>query len=143
MREIKYIVIHHSAGKDYTLKDIGDVRRHHIKNNKWADIGYHGVIKLIGTEFEVLIGRPLHISGAHTPGRNTDSIGFCFIGNYSLTVPSVEMIRKAVKYYIVPMMKAFDIPVENVLKHSEVNSTECPGKLFSWDYLINQIKKQL
>lgn len=145
MRDIDYIVIHHSGTEDGSTNDWGAIRRWHINHNKWKDIGYHFGIEKIGNMFdwEVLVGRPLDQNGAHAPGRNQDSIGICFVGNYDMVVPSNEMIKIAVKRLIVPLMKTFDIPVKNILKHSNVNATNCPGLKFNFHYLEQQVWKYL
>ena len=76
MKKITEIILHCSAtpeGKDYRAKDID---RWH-KANGWKMIGYNYVIDLDG---KVEDGRPLYMSGAHTVGHNSNSIGICYIG---------------------------------------------------------------
>lgn len=77
MRKINEIIVHCSAtaeGKDFTAADI---RRWHVQCNKWADIGYHYVVRLDGT---VELGRPVENVGAHCKGHNSHSIGVCYVG---------------------------------------------------------------
>jgi N-acetylmuramoyl-L-alanine amidase len=59
--------------------DIGaaEIRRWHIEDNDWSDIGYHYVIRRSGT---LEPGRPLEKVGAHTTGHNIGSIGVCLVG---------------------------------------------------------------
>lgn len=76
MRRLNEIIIHCSAtpeGKPFTAKDIDRWHR----QNGWAGIGYHFVVLLDGT---VEVGRPLNKVGAHVAGRNTGTIGICYIG---------------------------------------------------------------
>lgn len=75
-RNIKRLIIHCSAtpdGEDYTTEQI---RQMHLKRS-FSDIGYHYVIYRDGT---ICKGRDEKISGAHTAGYNSSSIGLCYIG---------------------------------------------------------------
>lgn len=77
MRDITSIIIHCSAtmvGQDITAEDI---RRWHVDGNKWADIGYHFVIRLDGT---VEFGRHIDKQGAGVKGHNKSTIHICYIG---------------------------------------------------------------
>lgn len=77
MRKIEYIVLHCSANKAGSRITAKDIRRDHIKNRGFRDIGYHYVIHEDG---EIVAGRPLSQAGAHVAGSNTNSIGICYIG---------------------------------------------------------------
>jgi N-acetyl-anhydromuramyl-L-alanine amidase AmpD len=59
--------------------DIGaeEIRRWHVQDNGWNDIGYHYVIRRNGV---VEKGRNEAVAGAHTSGHNFDSIGVCLVG---------------------------------------------------------------
>lgn len=59
--------------------DIGaaEIRKWHVKDNGWADIGYHYVIRRNGA---VENGRPEGQMGAHTKGYNMRSLGICLVG---------------------------------------------------------------
>ena len=81
MKKINHIIIHCSAtpeGREHTLADLD---RWHKKRGfttvNGITVGYHFVIRLDGTTER---GRPLNRIGAHTVGRNSDSIGICYIG---------------------------------------------------------------
>lgn len=80
MRDISRIIIHCSY--TYPSMDIGveEIRRWHINENKWSDIGYHYVIRRNGV---VEKGRDVEIPGAHVRGHNEDSIGVCLVGGKS------------------------------------------------------------
>lgn len=56
---------------------VEEIRKWHVKDNGWSDIGYHFVV---GRSGKVMAGRPLEKTGAHTIGHNSDSIGICLIG---------------------------------------------------------------
>jgi len=76
-RRIDYIAIHCTAtpeGRDMTVEQI---RRIHMRDNGWSDIGYHYVIYRDGT---IHGGRPVDIVGAHVSGYNSHSIGVVYVG---------------------------------------------------------------
>lgn len=75
-RQIQEIIVHCTAtpeGKQYT---VADVRKWH-KLQGWSDIGYHYLVLLNG---EVEQGRDVELVGAHCQGRNSHSIGVCYVG---------------------------------------------------------------
>ena len=77
MRKINQIILHCTAtreGRDYSVDTI---RKWHTEGRGWSDIGYHYIVQLDGTINE---GRPLERSGAHTKGRNRNSIGIAYVG---------------------------------------------------------------
>ena len=74
-RSIKEIIIHCSATKHgITTKQI---KRYHVNEKGWSDIGYHFVIESDGSIHQ---GRPINQPGAHCKGHNSKSIGICYIG---------------------------------------------------------------
>lgn len=77
MRTINKIIIHCSATPEGRAVPISEIRRLHIQQNGWNNIGYHYVIELDGS---VKPGRTEAEIGAHCLGHNADSIGICYIG---------------------------------------------------------------
>lgn len=77
MREIDEITIHCSATKANQDIGIDDIRRWHVEQNGWADVGYHFFIRRDGT---TETGRPVEIPGAHVAGHNKRSIAVCMAG---------------------------------------------------------------
>ena len=75
--DTNYLVIHCSD----TYADQGvtadDIRRWHVDDNGWSDIGYHWVIERDG---QIKRGRHAQSQGAHVRGHNHESIGICLIG---------------------------------------------------------------
>lgn len=77
MRNINKIVVHCSDTPKGKFFDINNIRRWHVQERGWSDVGYHYVILLDGT---IQIGRDLKTKGAHVKGHNSTSIGICYIG---------------------------------------------------------------
>lgn len=59
--------------------DVGvkEIRKWHVEERGWSDIGYHVVIRRNGKIEE---GRNIHLVGAHVEGHNATSIGICLVG---------------------------------------------------------------
>lgn len=85
MRLINEIILHCTATRPEwmdgkrTSEKVAEVRRWHMHDNGWRDIGYHFLIDRDGT---VAKGRPIEQVGAHTMGHNVGTIGISLFGGY-------------------------------------------------------------
>lgn len=85
MRNIDEIIIHCAATPPNwredksTISKVEEVRRWHVDQRGWSDIGYHFMIDRDGT---VEHGRPVSRAGAHVRGHNGNSIGVCLFGGH-------------------------------------------------------------
>lgn len=85
MRKLTEIIIHTSATRKSWMQrasstaKVNEIRRWHVEDNGWSDIGYHYIIDRNGVVIE---GRPLERTGAHTKGHNTGTVGICLIGGH-------------------------------------------------------------
>lgn len=77
MRPIKRIFIHCADTPPSMDIGVAEIRRWHVEERKWKDIGYHKVIRRDGT---VEDGRPEAEVGAHAVGHNADSLAVCMVG---------------------------------------------------------------
>ena len=77
MREINTVIIHCSYTPANMDIGVPEIRRWHVEDNRWRDIGYHYVIRRSGI---LEVGRPIEQAGAHTLGQNQHSIGVCLVG---------------------------------------------------------------
>lgn len=84
-KPVNTIFIHCSAtrpswfeGRSLALK-VKEIRRWHVEERKWTDIGYHWIVDRDGS---VANGRPEGVAGSHAQGHNTGSIGICLIGGH-------------------------------------------------------------
>lgn len=80
-RTTRRIVVHCAATNP--TQDIGatEIRRWHVEDNGWSDIGYHQVIRRNGV---IELGRPLHLTGSHARGYNHDSVALCLVGGVDM-----------------------------------------------------------
>lgn len=110
-------VIHHSATPATTTFE--SIRRYHVRERGWEDIGYHYVIERTGA---IRTGRGLGQVGAHAlnpaPSRNRSHIGICVIGNGSISRQQHEALRVLLR----KLRRRFE-----ALK-IEPHHQQCPGK---------------
>lgn len=126
------IVLHHTEAKECTAQDI---HSWHIGRG-WTGIGYHYFIRKNG---DIYKGRPDNAIGAHATNYNSSSIGICFEGNYMVEKMS-QVQLKAGQELVSYLKKKYRI--SKVKRHKDLNSTDCPGKLFPFDEIANDDKKE-
>jgi hypothetical protein len=100
----------------------------------YRDIAYNATVEQINGEYEVLIGRPWDMSGAHTLGHNDKSLGLCLVGNFNLAPPPLGQLAIAAKF-ISMWQRIYSIPTEQIFEHRDFSSTDCPGDFFDLDEL--------
>ena len=120
------IVLHHSES---TGTSVEEINRWHLERG-WTGIGYHFYIRKDGRIYR---GRPECAVGAHAQGHNSRSVGICVEGAYMTeTMPKAQfdalvgLVREEMAKY----------PGAKLLRHKDVNSTDCPGVNFPWKALL-------
>jgi hypothetical protein len=145
-----HVVLHHSATKDTGSVSWGAIRKWHIVENGYLDIGYHLGIEEIDGVYEVLLGRPFDADGAHAPQRSMNRVGLgvMFCGDFNKTIPRTEMLQYAAAR-LRPIMSALGIPAdrEHVLAHGDVapykslgSEFPCPGRNFNMVEFIGLLR---
>ena len=77
MRRIDKIILHCTANRPGSKVNAASIRKYHIEERGFEDIGYHFVILEDGT---IERGRALSKPGAHCFGHNKTSIGIAYAG---------------------------------------------------------------
>lgn len=135
MRNINEIIVHCSATKPEWMADrpvadkVAEIRRWHVEERGWRDIGYHVVIDRDGS---VMDGRPISQAGAHVRGHNANSIGICLIGGHGsdandapgehFTAAQLNVLRTHIDY-----LKSHHHGIKKVSGHNEYAAKACPG----------------
>lgn len=133
MRKITEIFIHCSATKPNWMYDksadqkVAEIRRWHMQENGWKDIGYHFVIDRDG---DVVNGRPIERAGAHVRGHNANSIGICLIGGWGGSSTD-QFEEHFTEYQKEALFKLLDdltpkFPDAKIRGHNEVANKACP-----------------
>lgn len=132
------IILHHSATTDSGTVSWNAIRRYHVRQLGWSDIGYHFGIEYVTDpgspegSYEVMVGRLLDTAGAHTAGLNSRSIGICFVGNFDAgPVPAPQW--KAGVRLVRWLCRQFKIPPGRIYGHRDFAPKTCPGAYFDVD----------
>ena len=83
MRELKKIIVHCTDSDNEKHDNIETIRKWHVEENGWKDIGYHYVITKDGSVHQ---GRELSEVGAHCTGHNMFSIGIALTGKSNFDI---------------------------------------------------------
>jgi hypothetical protein len=117
----KKVIIHCSDSKNGASLDISAIRKFHVEQRGWSDVGYHMVIQPNG---EVQNGRGLNVVGAHCEGENHDSIGICLIGKDKFTIEQFRSLHAR----LVAIKQCYGISEYDVSCHHEWASAKKQGK---------------
>jgi hypothetical protein len=163
MRELKYIILHHSGTSatnginDPDGKQIFEAicRNHHeravkeqwlinyVEEGREEDyiVDYHYLIGPTGKVFE---GQPIEMVGYHCGNKimNLESIGICSLGDFEKTIPPKLQVDALVDL-IVDLIKKYKIPIENIKKHKDIVNTDCPGKYFPYATILEEVKSEM
>lgn len=127
MRKIKEIIVHCSDTREGKSFTVANIDRWH-RERGWKGCGYHYVITLDG---KVEQGRPEQIVGAHCSGRNSESLGICYIGGRDMVGKikdtRTEAQKKAMVTLIRQLMQTHGISIKDVRCHNEFSTKACPS----------------
>lgn len=135
MRMIDTIVLHCSATNSVHY-DFRAIKRDHMMNRGWKDIGYH-----FGIDYQanIHILRPIDRPGAHVKGHNFSSIGICLLGHKIFTTDQYKRTAELCAMLI----KTLKLDESNILGHNFLdNSKTCPTFDVNW-WKENYLKKEM
>jgi N-acetylmuramoyl-L-alanine amidase len=132
-----YIVLHHSATESGSVPAIHAEHRQRmdVYGKPWLGIGYHFVIGNGHGQPDGQVAATFRweqqLHGAHSGNAtyNARGIGICLIGNFENSPPSPKQMR-SLKTLVHTIARRHEIPQANIIGHSSVKATACPGKLF-------------
>lgn len=140
MRQITEAIVHCSAtradwmGNNSSQAKVDEIRRWHVVDRGWSDIGYHYIIDRDGT---ILEGRGLGRTGAHVKGHNKGTIGICLIGGFGSSkndafsdhyTPQQE---RQLRQLLSRLMNQYGFT--KVSGHNDYAAKACPGfNVFRW-----------
>lgn len=124
MRAIKEIIVHCTATKPSVDWGVKEIRRCHINDKGWADIGYHYVIRLNGF---IERGRAEWRQGAHCVGHNKHSIGVCYVGGLDQNGKPSDTRTPAQRRAMLTLLKELTQKYHcEIHGHNEYSSKACP-----------------
>jgi N-acetyl-anhydromuramyl-L-alanine amidase AmpD len=145
-RDWKYIVLHHTATD---RGDVESIHESHLKNKDkngkpWLGIGYHFVIGngqgMTDGETEPTFRWKQQIQGAHAgvADYNQFGVGIVLIGNLEEKPPTGAQVA-SVKRLVRVLSREYDIQAAQIVGHSDVKATECPGRLFPMNEIRDSV----
>lgn len=115
------------AGRKSSEK-VAEIRRWHVQDRKWRDIGYHFVIDRDGT---MLPGRRETEIGAGVEGHNRGVLHICLIGGggSAATDPFERNFTAAQGAALRKVLASIRLrtPVKRISGHNEHAAKACPG----------------
>jgi N-acetyl-anhydromuramyl-L-alanine amidase AmpD len=128
------IVVHCSATRPTWMKGfslaakVAEIRRWHIQDRKWRDIGYHWIIDRDGA---VAPGRRETEIGAGVEGHNRGVIHVCLIGGHgsAATDRFAQHFTRAQDAELRRLIAQISArtPIRRVSGHNEWAARACPG----------------
>lgn len=124
-RSINEIIVHCAASYEGQNMTVEQIRRIHIRERGWSDIGYHYVVYLDGT---IHVGRDVNVSGAHCTGHNSHSIGVVYVGGLAKNGQAKDTRTAAQKEGLLKLLKELKglYPKATIHGHREYANKACP-----------------
>jgi len=121
MRKINRVIIHCSDSDVPAHDNIETIRKWHVKERNFSDIGYHYFISKDGV---VHSGRSENSVGAHVKGHNSGSIGICLSGKRRFTSDQFRSLETL----LADICARHALEKQDILAHHDmdVNKT-CPN----------------
>ena len=128
------VVIHASATRPNWMANntpqerFAEIRRWHMEDRGWRDIGYHRFIDRDGT---IIVGRSLYEIGAHVKDHNRGTVGICLAGGHGAMATDAfednftEAQRQSLKAYLRELSMLTEI--RKISGHNEYAAKACPG----------------
>jgi murein DD-endopeptidase MepM/ murein hydrolase activator NlpD len=142
----KYIVIHHSAVDEGTMKGMDDYHRkqRHMEHG----LAYHFVIGNGNgmRDGEIGVGNrwKQQLDGGHlrSESQNKVALGICLVGNFDKHPPTARQMQ-SLNALVRALMKRCGMSAKGVRTHQQINiiGTRCPGSRFPSRSFINGLKQ--
>lgn len=149
------IVIHHTAvipGEDTVPRSERDIDKYHQARGfeilcfgRVYHVAYHYLIMPNGS---VQAGRPERCEGAHAQGYNS-YLGISVVGDFSSEDnptgekgpirPSAKQIASLIQLCR-RLKELYHIPLQHIVRHSDISSTRCPGDRFPFRSVLDQLQ---
>jgi hypothetical protein len=144
-RHWAYIVVHHTASSQGSVESIhaAHLQRRDRNGNPWMGIGYHFVVGngngMGNGEIEPTFRWRQQLQGAHAgeDEHNKHGIGIAVVGNFELGPPSEAQIV-AVRRLTHVLRVRYGIEPSNIVRHSDIKATACPGKYFPMEEIARR-----
>lgn len=125
LQQIQWIIIHHTAIPPHIGAE--RIANHRVDRQGWPGIGYHYFITGDG---QIQQTNELTTQATHAGQYDPVSIGVCFAGDFTSTIPSQAQIEAGARL-IAWLLSQFGLSLQSVIGYKEVVNTQSPG--LQWD----------
>lgn len=146
----QFIIVHHSGGtasnpladsSNYTVAMCD--RDHKARGFGISSLGYHvGYQYIIEKDGKVTQCRKDDEEGAHTIGKNKNSIGIMLSGNFDATLPTAEQ-TESLKKLLLQKINEWDLHPNMIVPHRQFSQKTCYGKKLSDSWARDLVKEAL
>jgi N-acetylmuramoyl-L-alanine amidase len=150
------VVLHHTAlipGEKKVPRKESDIDEYHqergfeiLCSGREYHVAYHYLIMPNGA---VKVGRPERCEGAHAAGYNS-YLGISVVGDFSSednptgkkgpTIPNARQIASLIRLCR-GLRSHYKIPLQHIVRHSDVANTQCPGDRFPFRVILDQLRR--
>lgn len=142
-RGIEEVVLHHTwspSAAQYAGQATWDgIRRYHMAQRGWSDIGYHFGVGPDGSLWRL---RPVNLSGAHVLNRNLHTVGVAIVGNFDVEDPMTHGLPAAAKV-VAKLLQRFRLGPAAVRFHREFQDKTCPGTRVNQEVFRKMVKAEM
>jgi len=126
MRSINKIIVHCTATPEGRDVSVDTIRKWHVEDNGWSDIGYHWIIMLSGS---IEKGRDESKPGAHAKGHNANSIGVVYVGGCDKNMNPKDTRTDGQKESLRCLLEDMKVryPNAQIIGHRDVSNKACPS----------------
>ncbi len=122
LAKVSFLVVHCAATKSHMDVTVDDLKKWHVVENGWDDIGYHYFIKFDGSIHQC---RSEKYQGAHCKTVNDKSLAICLEGGFD-GVDNFTMSQKKSLFDLIQDRKLAH-PNAAVVGHSHFDYKACPS----------------
>jgi len=145
-RDWTSMVLHHTGTQqgDVTSIDQAHLQRTDDEGRPWLGIGYHFLIGngrgMDDGQIEPTFRWRRQLQGAHAgvTNYNEQGIGICLVGDFESEPPTERQVE-AVESLIGTLSERFGISATNMVRHSDISDTLCPGRMFPFDEITARV----
>lgn len=147
MRQIKGIIIHHSGGWASDQSTGENLRRlttsiEHLRSRGIkSSAEYHYIVSRTGRIIQCADDSSL-LGHCGVESWNYVTLAICFEGNLEEQNITSAQWSSGLSL-ITKLLKKYSLGPSALMRHKDVMSTACPGRLFPWGKLIENVKKNL
>lgn len=122
LKTVNFIVVHCADTPSTMDLTVDLLRKWHVKENGWSDIGYHFLVKFDGS---VLGCRAETFQGAHCKKVNDCSIAICLEGGHKWQNNFTPLQMRALRVLIHGLKEKYNNAA--VVGHNHFDDKDCPA----------------